>query len=202
MNRLSLLQSGARHSDTVDPAGEPLSSQGHGARVVLLTMDFPPNTGGVQQYLMELCRRIGRHCRLTVVYPQGDASLFQKEPFDLVPLPSSMPWHFASVLARLRPQITILGHAHPRMLLPAAMFSWGRYIAIAHSSDFEVAQLRWHSPFFNRLLARARPLVTVSRNSAQRLKGFGLPAPQIVFPGADPPFFFLPNFLARGRPFF
>ena len=91
----------------------------------------------------------------------------------------------------LRPHITVVGHAHPRMLLPAAIFSWGRYIVLAHSSDFEVAQLRWHAPFFNRLLGCARPLVTVSRNSARRLEDFGLPTPEIVFPGVDP-FVFCP----------
>ena len=111
-----------------------------------------------------------------------------------------MPWHFAKVLATLRPHITVVGHAHPRMLLPAAIFSRGRYVVLTHYSDFEVAQLRWHAPFFNHLLACARPLVTVSQNSALRLKGLGLTAPEIVYPGVDPNLFTPSEFPLSGPP--
>lgn len=186
MNRFSKRQSGAHRADPVVAFDESLSHQGQRASVALLTMDFPPGIGGVQRYLLELSRRVGRHYRLTVAVPQGNASLFQEEPFSLVSLPSSMPWHFAKVLATLRPHITVVGHAHPRMLLPAAFLSMGRYVVLTHYSDFEVAQLRWHAPFFNHLLARARPLVTVSRNSARRLMGLGLTAPEIIYPEVDP----------------
>ena len=186
MNPYSKRQSGMPRADPVETFDKSHSPKGQLARVALLTMDFPPSTGGVQRYLLELSRRVGRHYRLTVAVPQGDATLFQEEPFSLVSLPSSMPWHFAKVLATFRPQITVVGHAHPRMLLPAAILSRGRLVVLTHYSDFEVAQLRWHAPFFNHLLACARPLVTVSRNSAMRLKDFGLPTPEIVNPGVDP----------------
>ena len=200
MNRFSKRQSCTPQADPVGTFNESLAHQGQRARVALLTMDFPPSTGGVQRYLFELSRRIGRHYRLTVAVPQGDASLFQEEPFSLVSLPSSMPWHFAKVLATLRPHITVVGHAHPRMLLPAAIFSRGRYVVLTHYSDFEVAQLRWHAPFFNHLLACARPLVTVSQNSALRLKGLGLTAPEIVYPGVDPNLFTPSEFPLSGPP--
>lgn len=186
MNRFSKKQSSEPRPDNAGTFDESSSSQRWRARVALLTMDFPPSTGGVQKYLLELSRRVGSHYDLTVAVPQGDASLFQEEPFSLVSLPSSLPWHFAKVLATLRPDITVVGHAHPRMLLPAAILSKGRFIVLAHYSDFEVAQLRWHAPIFNHLLACARPLVTVSQNSARRLKHIGLTAPEIVFPGVDP----------------
>ena len=111
-----------------------------------------------------------------------------------------MPWHFAKVLATLRPHITVVGHAHPRMLLPAAIFSRGRYVVLTHYSDFEVAQLRWHAPFFNHLLACARPLVTVSQYSARRLKGLGMTTPEIVYPGVDPNSFTPSEFPLSGPP--
>ena len=186
MNRFANELSSAPQTDLAGTTCDSLSRQGLCTRVALLTMDFPPNTGGVQRYLLELSRRVARHYCLTVTAPLGDPSLFHEEPFSFVSLPSSMPWQFAKVLATLRPHITIVGHAHPRMLLPAAILSRGRYIVLAHSSDFEVAQSRWHAPLFNRLLACARPLVTVSRNSARRLKGFAQTAPEVVFPGVDP----------------
>ena len=176
MSRFLKRSNGAPPADPVRTFGEPLPSQGKRARVVLLTMDFPPSTGGVERYLFELSRRIGHHHRLTVAVPHGDPSLFQGEPFSLVSLPSSMPWHYARVLATLRPHITIVGHAHPRMLLPAVLHR-GRFIALAYGNDFEAAQLRWHAPIFNRLLARADSLVTISHANALRLQELGSPPP-------------------------
>jgi len=173
--------------------------------IALLTLEFPPRIGGMQQYLYELCRRLGNECNLTVVHPTGDPSQFIGEPFQLVSLAkygsghtssrtqSSKPpgsgyqmiWPLARQLAKLRPHLTIVGHAHPRLLLPAALRR-GRYIALAYGNDFEAAQLRWHAPFFNRLLARAHSLVTISHANARRLQDLRLPAPEILYPGTHP----------------
>ena len=158
----------------------------HTSRVALLTLDFPPQIGGVQQYLFELSRRVGRHCDLTVVLPRANPSHYKEEPFRVVSVPSAMPWHFGRVLAKLRPHLTVVGHTHPRLLLPSALLSRGRYIALAHGNDFEAAQRRWHSAIFNRFLMGARSLVTNSRANAQRLQELGLPAPEVILPGTDP----------------
>jgi len=155
-------------------------------RIALLTLDFPPSIGGVQQHLFELSRRIGRHYNLTVVRPLTGSSQFQTEPFRVLPVPSAMPWHFARALATIRPHLTIVGHAHPRLLLPAALLRTVRYIALAYGNDFEAAQGKWHSRIFNRLLAGASPLVTISGANARRLQNLGLPTPEIVLPAADP----------------
>ena len=61
-----------------------------------------------------------------------------------------------------------------------------RYIALAYGNDYEAAQLCWHASIFNRLLAGARPLVTISRANAQRLQELGLPSPELLLPGTDP----------------
>ena len=187
--------------------------------IVLLTLEFPPRIGGMQQYLFELCRRLGNECNLTVVHPTGDPSQFIGEPFQLVSFAkdgsghtssrtqSSKPpgsglrwiWRLARQLAMLRPHLTIVGHAHPRLLLPAAM-SRGRYMALAYGNDFEAAQLRWHAPFFNCLLARAYSLVTISRANAQRLQDLGLPPPEIVYPGTHPDRFVPPATPPTGPP--
>ncbi|MDE0142212.1 MAG: glycosyltransferase family 4 protein [Caldilineaceae bacterium] len=200
MNRSSKRRSGAPPADSVGPFGDSQQRQSEGATVALLTMDFPPSVGGVQRFLFELSRRVGRHCRLTVAVPQGDASLFQEEPFSLISLPSSMPWHYARVLATLRPHVTIVGHAHPRMLLPAALLSRKRFIGLALGNDFEVAQRRSHAPIFNRLLASAHPLVTISRANSQRLQYLGLPAPEILYPGTHPDRFTPPAVPPAGPP--
>lgn len=162
-------------------------------KIALLTLDFPPSVGGVQQYLYELCRRIGRHHSLTAIVPGGNPEPFQEEPFHISPVSSSKPWHFARVLATLRPHLTIIGHAHPRLLLPAAILSRGRYITITYGNDFEAAQLRWHAPFFNRLLSGSNPLITISDANARRLRKLGLQKPQVILPGTDPNFFTPPS---------
>ncbi len=176
------------------------NTQGQTHRIALLTLDFPPSIGGVQQYLFELSRRIGARCDLTVVHPRADSSPFQKEPFHVLSVPSATPWRFARALATLRPHLTIVGHAHPRLLLPSALLWRGRFIALVHGNDFEAAQWRWHSRVFNRLLAGAHPLVTNSVANARRLKELGLPAPEIVLPAADPERFAPPLATRPGPP--
>ena len=171
----------------------------HTPQVALLTLDFPPQIGGVQQYLFELSRRVGRHCNLTVVLPRANPSHYKEEPFRVVSVPSAAPWHFGRVLATLRPHLTVVGHTHPRLLLPSALLSRGRYIALAHGNDFEAAQRRWHSAIFNRFLMGARSLVTNSRANAQRLQELGLPAPEVILPGTDP-HRFTPSPAFRHRP--
>ncbi len=187
--------------------------------IALLTLEFPPRIGGMQQYLFELCRRLGYECDLTVVHPTGDPSQFIAEPYQLVSFAKDgsghsssrtqssntlgsglgMIWRLARQLAKTRPHLTIVGHAHPRLLLPAAMRR-GRYIALAYGNDFEAAQLRWHAPFFNRLLARAHGLVTISHANAQRLQDLGLPAPEILYPGTHPDRFVPPASPPKGPP--
>ena len=176
------------------------NAQGQTHRIALLTLDFPPSIGGVQQYLFELSRRIGARCKLTVVLPRADSSSFQKEPFRVLSVSSTMPWHFARALATLRPHLTIVGHAHPRLLLPATLPHKGHYIALAYGNDFEGAQWRWHSRVFNRLLAGANPLVTISNANALRLQELGLPAPEVVLPAADPERFTPPLATCHGPP--
>ena len=169
-------------------------------RIALLTLDFPPSIGGVQQYLFELSRRIGAHCDLTVVRPCAASSQFRTEPFNILSVSSAMPWHFARALATIRPHLTIVGHAHPRLLLPPALLCKGRYIALVHGNDFEAAQWRWHSRIFNRLLVAAHLIVTNSGANARRLKELGLPAPEIVLPAADPERFTPPLAACHGPP--
>ncbi len=165
-------------------------------RVALLTLDFYPRVGGMQQYLFEISRRIGLNCDLTIVYPNGNPSLFSEEPFQLVSLEKDRggpfsgsavrsSWRILRMLGVLRPNIVVVGHAHPRLLLPAAL-SRRPYIALAYGNDFEAAQQRWHAPFFNRLLAGAQSLVTISRANARRFQDLGLPSPEILHPGTNP----------------
>ena len=205
---------------SMPPPGVPHSSPASARlNVALLTLDFAPRVGGMQQYLSEIFRRVGLHCDLTVVHPDGNPSAISEEPFQMVTFGQNRTggfsaednhrsafgsslltsWRVSRTLAALRPHITVVGHAHPRLLLPA-FTSRRHYIALAYGNDYEAAQLRWHSPIFNRLLASARPLVTISRANAQRLQELGLPPPELLLPGTNPERFTPPSSPPSGPP--
>lgn len=167
--------------------------------VAILTMDFPPAVGGVQQYLYEIGRRIGLCCQVTVVVPGARPNDFQPEAFRMIAVPSSMPWHFLRVLAQKKPDVVVVGHVHPRLLV-SAIVARRRYLVIAHGNDFESAQHSWHAPLTNRLLAHACPLITNSQANAQRLQALDLPHPVVIRPGTDPDRFQPPIEPASGPP--
>lgn len=153
-------------------------------KIALLTLDFPPGTGGVQTYLFEISRRLAREHEVTVIAPrQPQRPVVPGLQYAPPGRPNALG--FARVLRRLRPDRIVAGHAHPQLLLAAAA-TRRPYAAVAYGNDFLAAQRRWHRPLFNRLLGRARPFVTITAANADRLVALGLPRPAIVYPGTDP----------------
>ncbi len=152
-------------------------------KVVLLTLDFPPDVGGVQRYLYEIARRLPRDYDLTVVTPvEGeDADV----PFRRLVLPPQRLDLWLKAVRGLRPQWVLVGHAHPRLLLVAALTA-PRYLVFTYGNDFLAAQSRWHRPLFNALLRRATYAVALSQAGAARLRDLGLSRIHIVYPGTDP----------------
>lgn len=153
-------------------------------KIALITMDFPPSIGGVQIFLYEIARRLAIDYDLTVVTP-GIAAPSAEELFKRYSLSSSRPLEFLGALRSLRPDRVIIGHAHPRLLLPAAALAWRRYLTITHGNDFLAMQNHWHTPLSNRLLAASHPLMTNSRFNAERLRCLGFSAKEILSPGTD-----------------
>ena len=154
--------------------------------LALLTYSFPPQTGGVQTYLFEVVIRLSTTYKITVVTPIADA-LVDCDEFNLFPVSNG---HFVTIcqaLRKLKPDRILIGHSHPQLLLAAKLMSPLKgYGAIAYGNDFLAAQNHWHHPLFNRLLAQARPLLSISKGSANRLQAIGLPKPWIIYPGTDP----------------
>ncbi len=152
-------------------------------RITLLTFDFPPDVGGVQRYLYEITQRLARRHQVTVITPVPAAG---SEPFRRVVLPPGRFDLWLRALRATRPDRILVGHAHPRLLLLAMLVAPERYAAVAYGNDYRAAQRRWHRPLFNRLLARARPLITITRANARHLQSLGLPMPVVIYPGTDP----------------
>ena len=160
-------------------------------RLALLTFDFPPTVGGVQQYLWEIARRLTREHEVVVVTPVPGPPA--DGPFTRRMIPSTHPLAFLRALADIRPDWVIVGHVHPRMVIPAMMWAPGRWAAIAYGNDVLALQRRWHRPIVHSLLRRARPLIAISQATARRMRQWGVPPAVIVRPGVDPDRFTPPS---------
>lgn len=154
-----------------------------GPPLVIPTLDFLPNRGGQQEYLFELAQRLSEAYQVTILTPV-DGLLPDESRFSRVVLPSTNPIRLWQAVRALRPDILLLGHAHPRLLF--AGWLWGQYGMFTFGNDFLAAQRRWHKPFFNALLRRSQPLVAITHAMGARLRNLGMPAPAIVLPGTNP----------------
>ncbi len=156
------------------------------SHLAILSLDFFPEPGGVQTYLYEIASRLASTRRVTVLTTAG-GNLPRETPFERILLARGTISQFLSRLRAIRPDIVLVGHAHPRLLMAAALA--GRYAAIAYGNDFLAAQVRWHRVIFNILLRRAAPLITISSASEARLHRLGIRAAEIIHPGTDPAVF-------------
>lgn len=157
------------------------------AKLALPTFEFAPQIGGVQTYLSEISQRLAANYDIYIVGPDcGPLPANSPLRRHLLPAPSFKAYWRA--LAQLQPDLILVGHAHPVLLLAAALVKPKAYAAIAYGNDFLAAQQRWHRPLFNRLLRQANPLITASQGIADRLNELGL-APNVVYPGTDPAHF-------------
>ena len=151
--------------------------------LVILTLDFKPDPGGVQEYLFQLSQRVGKQYRVTVITPVG-GELSEAPSFQRVQLAQVSPVAIWRLLKTLAPTHVLVGHAHPKLLVGA--WFWGRYAVLAYGNDFLAAQRRWHRPFFNYLLRQAKPLMAISRATAVALENIINQAPAVIYPGTEP----------------
>jgi phosphatidylinositol alpha-1,6-mannosyltransferase len=151
--------------------------------LAILTLDFLPNTGGMQQYIFEMAQRLTAVYHTILITPTK-GTLPKETAFQRIIINKATPWAFWQQLRKIKPDKVLLGHAHPRLLLAAAM--QGNYATITYGNDYLAAQLHWHHPLFNFLLKRSQPLITISQANAQRLQELHFPTPKIIYPGTDP----------------
>lgn len=154
-------------------------------QIALLTMSYPPQTGGVQTYLSEIFSRITpQHC-VTVITPVKVDKTVNDGSSRLSPAPANL-FGFWRALQLEKPDRIVVGHAHPQLLVPATLYRNSSYLALAYGNDYLAAQRRWHRSIFNRMLGYASPLVTITNANARRLKQLGAGRAQVIYPGTDP----------------
>ena len=166
-----------------------------GKHLVILTLDFKPAAGGVQEYLFQVGQRIARHYPVTVISPPLGA--LPDVAFEQIQLARLSPMAIWQTLRRLKPTQVLVGHAHPKLLLGAWL--WGSYSLLVHGNDFLAAQKRWHRPFFNYLLRQGNPLIANSRATAVHLQKMTGQKAVVVYPGTDPDRF-SPTHRSRNNP--
>lgn len=166
-------------------------------RIAILSEEFPPMIGGIAEYLGNVARELGKNHEVTVwSLPPinfGREEVGEKEvTYARRPLPRTL-WGIWRAVQQWRPDRVIVGHTNLRLLLAARLAVGGCYLALAYGNDFLAAQRAWYRTVVNYLLAQARPLITVSHNSAGRLRDLGIPNPVVIYPGTDPRRFFPPD---------
>ncbi len=158
-------------------------------RIAIITREFPPSVGGIEEYLSQVARRLAATHQVAVWAPPPNTingtSDEDAPPYERFYLPGTAIG-LARALRRWQPDRVIVGHTDLRLLLAAWAVASRRYLAIAYGNDFLGAQRVWYRSLVNYFLAQARPLITISRSSAQRLRGLGIPNPVVIYPGTDP----------------
>lgn len=115
-------------------------------KILLVTNDFPPRVGGIQNYLLNLYTRITPH-EVTVLAPAypGDAAFDSAQPFEIVRHPTRLYWPVPEIRRRVRelvrvqaPDAVAFGAVLPMNLVAASL----DVPVIVHTHGFEVAWAR------------------------------------------------------------
>ncbi|MDE0667631.1 MAG: glycosyltransferase family 4 protein [Acidimicrobiia bacterium] len=176
---------------------EPAPSGGDGCsprRHLLVTNDYPPKLGGIQNYLWELWRRLppDRFCVLTRPHP-ASAAFDAGEPYKIVrskarfllPTPSLLG-EIRGLLERVGAELVVfdpavpVGALGPRLDVP--------YGVVLHGAEVTVpARLPVAGPVLRRTLAGAEVVISASRYAAGEAKRLcpDMATDSYVPPGVD-----------------
>ena len=164
------------------------------ARHLLVTNDYPPKLGGIQNYLWELWRRLPPHevCVLTRSHP-GDAEWDARQSHQVIRSPRrfllptpDMGEEITELADEIGAELVLYDPAVPLgALAPRLPHPYG---VILHGAEVTVpGRLPGTKQFLARVLQGAQVVVTAGRYSvdeAERAAGGPLPA-VIVSPGVD-----------------
>lgn len=176
-------------------------------RLALISQDFPPDTGGIQTYAMELARRFASACEEFVVLApavEGYERIDEREEFPVIRVQASydtFPVRAIQPLRRLvrTRDLEAVFHAQWPAMIASLGARWtgrspGRLYLAAHGRellirpfDSDLAQ-RAHDRFRRHLLRQADRCFPVSAYTADLLRSVGVARDRItiVGNGTDP----------------
>lgn len=159
---------------------------------VLLTLDYPPQQGGVARYLSQLVRAWGSSVRVLV--PRGSASTALPEVREAMLLGRGpcawLPAVFAVWRARPEASFFLVSHVLPMgtAVWLASLVRRVPYGVMVHGLDIVLAQRSaWKRWLVGKIFARGAAVMTNSEAVAHRLRAWwpGV-EPVVITPGVEP----------------
>jgi phosphatidylinositol alpha-1,6-mannosyltransferase len=164
--------------------------------VLVVSNDFPPRVGGVQQYVWNLVRNLPPE-RVAVVAPNwsGWREHDAVQPFPVHRWPSTFLWPTGELLRKVtsaavehHSEVILFGHGFPLPLLGPALANRGiPYVVLTHGAEVWLARAPGASAGMRRAFARASGVTAISRYTAAALRPL-VPADvtlTVLFPGVD-----------------
>lgn len=162
-------------------------------KAALVTIDYPPERGGVARYLGSLVRELGED--IDVFVPKGHAVEGPGSVY-AVPMFSWGIWKWRPMIRLFRNigrdgySVALVSHVLPvgTAAWIASHFGGPEYVVLLHGLDLRLAtRTPFHRWLVRRILKKAKKIVVNSNVVAQELLGFDASfVPKIVTPGVDP----------------
>lgn len=168
-------------------------------RILIVTQDFFPETGGIQAYMLELARHFrARGHHVGVICPgRADAPSPFPPDVEVTRIAIHSSWLFLPLMLRLRgllrkarPDVVVYAQwqsSLPELLLPRARRRH-RSLCLAHGRELLTSVLRpFHGPLCRAAFRRADVAIPVSSAIEAMLRRIGRPTGRVVVvhPGVD-----------------
>jgi phosphatidylinositol alpha-1,6-mannosyltransferase len=164
-------------------------------RVLVVTNDFPPRVGGVQQYVWNLTRSLPAE-RIAVLAPNwpGWKEHDEAQAFPVHRWPARFLWPTADLARRIRSlvrehdaDVVLFGHGFPAPLAVREFDHHTPYVVLTHGAEVWLGRTPGLSAAMRRSLAGAREVTAVSRSTGRSIGGLvGPDIPlSILPPGVD-----------------
>lgn len=147
-------------------------------RVLVVTNDFPPRVGGVQQYVWNLVRSLPPD-RVAVVAPNwtGWREHDAAQSFPVHRWPSAFLWPTEALFKRVwsvagshRADVVLFGHGFPLPVLGPRLARRGvPYVVLTHGAEVWLARVPGASAAMRRAFAGAREVTAISRYTSDAL---------------------------------
>ena len=148
-------------------------------RVLVVTNDFPPRVGGVQQYEWNLIRNLPQD-RILVLAPAwpGWREHDADAGFEIERWPARFMWPIADLERRVRSlagrhgaEVVLFGQGLPLPLIGPGLASEGLpYVAMTHGYELWMARLPGTSAALGRALASASAVTAISEYTARAIR--------------------------------
>jgi len=174
----------------------------------VVTNDFPPRLGGVQQFVWNLVRKLPPE-RVAVLAPNwpGWREHDAAQPYPVHRWPSTFLWPTRDLAHRVRglareqgTEVILFGHGFPLPLLGPGLAGNGLpYVVITHGAEIWQARVPGFAQLFRRAMGGAREVTAITRYTAGLLRpAIPVEVPLTLLPPAVDPERFRPD--ADGSP--